>query len=135
MQSPLHELAPALAGQSLRVLIWDRDLVDMWCLDAAGDRVPFQGKGSTWHLHGDLELTLITAGEGVLYVGDHIGRFAAPDCILLGERLPHVWKSDGAMAGISLQFRLDARSPLRALPEFADLDELWARARLGLRWQ
>nr|MBA3685893.1 AraC family ligand binding domain-containing protein [Planctomycetota bacterium] len=135
MQSPLRELAPALAGQSLRVLVWDRDLVDMWSLDAAGQRTPYRGQGSNWHVHADLELTTITAGSGVLYVGDHIGRFAAPDCILLGADVPHVWKSDGAMAGVALQFRPDATPGLASLPECAALERLWAAAGFGLRWQ
>ncbi len=135
MQSPLRELAPTQSGQSLRVLVWDRDLVDMWCLDAAGRRVPYRGQGSNWHVHGELELTVITAGSGVLYVGDHIGRFAAPDCILLGAEVPHVWKSDGAMAGVAVQFRLDATTGLAALAEFAGLERLWVKAGFGLRWR
>jgi AraC-like DNA-binding protein len=131
MQTPLQEQAPNLAGQSLRVLIWDRDLVDMWCLDADGRRVPFRGKGSTWHFHDDLELTLVTGGGGVVSVGDHIGRFTAPDCVLLGADLPHVWRSRGRTAGMSLQFQ---RAAIAALPELGELDVLWARARRGLRW-
>jgi AraC-like DNA-binding protein len=131
MQTPLQEQTPSLAGQSLRVLVWDRDLVDMWCLDGRGQRVPFRGKGSTWHFHDDLELTLVTGGGGVLSVGDHIGRFTAPDCVLLGEDLPHVWRSRGRTAGMSLQFQ---RAAIAALPELGELDALWARARRGLRW-
>jgi AraC-like DNA-binding protein len=132
MQTPLQEQAPSLSGQSLRVLVWDGDLVDMWCLDARGQRVPFRGRGSTWHFHDDLELTLVTGGGGVLSVGDHIGRFTAPDCVLLGEDLPHVWRSRGRTAGVSLQFQ---RAAIAALPELGELDALWARARRGLRWR
>ncbi|MBA2480129.1 MAG: helix-turn-helix transcriptional regulator [Planctomycetes bacterium] len=134
MLTPLHELTPALAGQSLRVLIWDRDLVDMWCLDQSGQRQPYIGKGSHWHLHPEYELTMITRGDGVLSVGDHIGRFTAPDCLLLGAHVPHAWTSEGAMAGVSLQFRVDAASGLASLPEFDQLQPLWSRARHGLRW-
>lgn len=135
MLSPLKESTPALAGQSVRVLLWDGDLVDMWCLDEDGTRVPYRGAGSLWHFHPDLELTLITRGAGTLCVGDHIGRFSAPDCVLLGRDVPHVWRSAGALAGISLQFPLEALGGLAALPEFGRLDQLWARARYGLRWQ
>jgi AraC-like DNA-binding protein len=129
------ELAPLDAGQSLRVLVWDQDLVDMWCLDASGRRMPFQGRGSTWHHHPECELTLISQGEGLLQVGDHIGRFRAPDCLLLGGQLPHVWRSRAPMAGLSVQFHADRRVGLGRMPEVAALGELWAKARQGIRWQ
>jgi AraC-like DNA-binding protein len=130
---PLRERAPVLDDQSLRVLVWDRDLVDMWCLDGAGGRRPYRGKGSLWHVHPEVELTVITHGSGLLYVGDHIGRFTAPDCLLLGADVPHVWKADGPTAGVSVQFRGDGA--LAALPEFSQLAPLWSRARYGLRWR
>jgi AraC-like DNA-binding protein len=134
MQIPQHESAPGLIGQSLRVLIWDHDLTNMWCLDEGGHRVPYLGRGSTWHYHADLELTLITAGAGILSVGDHIGRFEAPDCLLLGSDLPHVWKSEGAMTGVSLQFHAEQAGGLGSLPELGQLASLWRRASHGLRW-
>lgn len=144
MQSPRTELAPAVAGQSLRVLVWDRDLVDMWCLDADGARVPFRGQGSTWHCHGELELTFLTRGDGVLAVGDHLGRFGAPDAVLIGCDVPHVWRCRGRSVGIALQFRIGtdrttgdaSRQPsLAGLPELAGPDRLWQRAGHGLRWR
>lgn len=134
MQSPITETPEALTGQSLRVLVWDADLVDMWCLDHVGARIPYQGKGSQWHVHSELELTVITRGEGVLYVGDHIGRFTAPDCILLGSRVPHVWKSHAAISGVSIQFSLDQHQGLTNLPELDALTGLWTRAHHGIRW-
>jgi AraC-like DNA-binding protein len=93
--------------------------------------VPFRGKGSVWHAHADCELTCITAGDGILQVGDHSGRFSAPDCLLLGAEVPHVWKARGDSAGVSLQFRTDA--PLLSAPELAPLVRLWTHARHGLR--
>ncbi len=133
MAAPYSEFPATQAGQSLRVLLWDRDLVDMWVLDDAGDRVPFRGKGSVWHAHTDCELTCITHGDGILQVGDHSGRFQAPDCLLLGAEVPHVWKARGDSAGISLQFRTDAT--MLAAPELAALVRLWNQARHGLRLQ
>lgn len=135
MQIPLHEQAPAPEGQSLRVLLWERDLIDMSTLDAAGRRQPFQGKGSTWHVHDDWELTLILGGEGIVAVGDAIRRFTAPDLILLGPQVPHVWRSDGLIQGVSLQFHVDARQGLGVLNESAELAELAQQARFGLRWR
>lgn len=134
MRGPLHEQIPVLAGQSLRILVWDRDLVDMWHLDQDGKRQPYRGAGSTWHRHPELELTLITRGEGLLHVGDHVGRFAAPDCLLLGPRLPHVWKAEDATAGISVQFRLDPATGIGGLAESTSLARLWSLSRYGLRF-
>jgi hypothetical protein len=56
MAGPFSEFPASHAGQSLRVLLWERDLVDMWMLDDLGVRVPFRGKGSVWHAHADTEL-------------------------------------------------------------------------------
>lgn len=135
MQIPIHEQAPRPEGQSLRVLLWDHDLIDMSTLDAAGRRVPFHGKGSTWHVHDDWELTLILGGDGILAVGDAIGRFTAPDLILLGPQVPHVWRSEGAIHGVSVQFRRDEPHGLGGLGESSVLDALAEPARFGMRWQ
>lgn len=131
MAAPLSEFPPALAGQSVRVLVWDRDLVDMGVLDAGGAVQPFRGKGSVWHAHAEVELTAIRSGAGLLQVGDHSGRFTAPDALLLGGELPHVWKADGPSAGISLQFRRDAA--FLQVPELSGIATLLDRAGHGLR--
>jgi len=133
MAAPISEFPASQAGQSLRVLLWDNDLIDMWVLDDAGQRIPFRGKGSVWHAHVDCELTCITNGAGMLQVGDHSGTFSAPDCLLLGAELPHVWKARGDSAGVSLQFRSDA--PFLNAPELASLTRLWTHAHHGLRWR
>ncbi len=133
MAAPFTEFPATQLGQCLRVLLWERDLVDMWVLDDSGQRMPFRGKGSLWHAHADCELTCITAGDGMLQVGDHSGRFSAPDCLLLGSGVPHVWKARGESSGVSLQFRID--TPLFNSPEFSSLARLWSHARRGLRWQ
>lgn len=129
----LRESPPALDGQSFRVLIWDRDLVDMWYLDHDGRRRAFRGRGSQWHCHPDTELTAITRGSGVLAVGDHIGRFLAPDCLLMAGHVPHVWTSRRETAGISLQFCTDDATGIGSLPECQALHSVWKRARHGLR--
>ena len=133
MTAPINEFPATQSGQSLRVLLWDKDLVDMWVLDDVGQRIPFRGKGSIWHAHVDCELTCITSGAGILQVGDHSGNFSAPDCLLLGAEVPHVWRARGDSAGVSLQFRSDA--PFLSAPELSPLVRLWAHARHGLRWR
>jgi AraC-like DNA-binding protein len=47
-----------------------------------------------YHIHPEVEVLHILSGRGLLVVGDHIGRFAAGDLLLLGGGLPHMLCSD-----------------------------------------
>src|ERR1700759_430932 len=46
-----------------------------------------------YHYHPEYELTLIVKGAGKRFVGSHMQDYAAGDLFLLGENLPHCWKS------------------------------------------
>lgn len=46
------------------------------------------------HQHPELQLTVILKGEGSLFVGDYIGRFAPDEIYLLGSTVPHVFRND-----------------------------------------
>ena len=54
--------------------------------------------GTIWHYHPELELHYLIKGDGVRFVGDHIGNFQKGDMILLGSNLPHTWKCNVAKA-------------------------------------
>jgi AraC-like DNA-binding protein len=47
-----------------------------------------------YHIHPEVEILHILSGRGLLVVGDHIGRFAPGDLLLLGSGLPHMLCSD-----------------------------------------
>jgi len=61
-----------------------------------------------FHYHPEIELTLIVSSSGHRYVGDHIGRFAPGDLVLMGPDLPHMYVNDSKFSGpahsIVLQF-------------------------------
>lgn len=48
--------------------------------------------GTVWHYHPEIELHYLIKGEGVRFIGDHIGNFHKDDMILMGSNLPHTWK-------------------------------------------
>jgi len=64
-----------------------------------------------FHYHPEIELTLIISSTGQRYVGDHIGRFAAGDLVLMGPNLPHMYTNDtkfrGPARSIVVQFLPD----------------------------
>jgi AraC-like DNA-binding protein len=47
-----------------------------------------------FHFHPQCQITIILKGSGTYIVGNSIGRFQENDVFVLGENLPHVFKSD-----------------------------------------
>jgi AraC-like DNA-binding protein len=47
-----------------------------------------------FHYHPECELTLVVHSTGQRYIGDHIGRFAEGDLVLMGPNLPHSYIND-----------------------------------------
>ncbi|MDI1324363.1 MAG: AraC family transcriptional regulator [Algoriphagus sp.] len=46
------------------------------------------------HQHPQWQLTMIAEGKGQFLSGDYVGRFQAGDVFLVGENVPHVFRSD-----------------------------------------
>lgn len=85
---------------------------------------------SPWHFHPEFELTLILAGTGRRFVGDHIEDFAPGDLVLVGSVLPHYWHSEpdregGSDRAHSLVFQF--------LPDFLGLEFLELPEMEGIR--
>lgn len=94
-----------------------------------------------WHFHPEYELHLVTATTGQMYVGDHIGPFAANDLVLAGPNLPHNWISDvpdGEVVAercLILQFTAGfIETCLAAFPELRFLRPMLAESFRGVRF-
>jgi len=92
-------------GDFARLLQWQDD-VDSVSVIRDGSARPLQGSGSLWHLHEEMELTLVTSGEGTRLVGDRVHPFTAPCMVLLGPRLPHYWHFVTRSSGLCIQWNV-----------------------------
>lgn len=90
-----------------------------------------------FHYHPELELTLIVSSAGHRYVGDHIGRFAPGDLVLMGPDLPHMYinppKFSGRAHSRVLQFRSDCLGvDFFQRGEMRNIRALFEKSRVGL---
>ncbi len=47
-----------------------------------------------FHQHNEIQISLLQEGTGTLIIGDSVREYMAGDIIVIGENLPHVFKSD-----------------------------------------
>src|SRR5271156_5184775 len=89
-----------------------------------------------FHYHPEIELTLIVSSAGHRYVGDHIGRFAAGDLVLMGPNLPHSYVNDARTeraVSVVLQFLPGCLGTgFFELGELRAIRALLERSRVGL---
>lgn len=52
-----------------------------------------------WHFHPEIEILLVVKSTGTSYIGDDISRFNDNDISIIGENIPHWWKSDTVYLG------------------------------------
>jgi AraC-like DNA-binding protein len=92
-----------------------------------------------WNYHPECEIHLIQRSSGTMFVGDHIGPFAAGNLVLVGPNLPHHWESDRGAAEVvhlrDVALHFDPGRIVHAaqsFPEFGELEPLFKDARRGL---
>jgi AraC-like DNA-binding protein len=97
---------------------------------------------STWHYHPELELHYTKKGEGLRFIGDNISNFNSDEMLLLGENLPHTWKSHDAYLHPQSKLEVEAMvmhflpdclgQEFLSLPEAYQLNQLIKKAKNGL---
>lgn len=83
------------------------------------------------HQHPQWQLTLIEAGKGQFLSGDYVGRFQSGDVFLVGENVPHVFRSDpeyfevqSDITSFGKTIFFDFQALGKALDEIEDLQDL-----------
>jgi AraC-like DNA-binding protein len=94
---------------------------------------------TVWNQHPECEIHLIRNGQGVVFIGDHIGPFEAGHLTIVGSNLPHDWvtaTSPGqTIVGRDIVLQFDPKRIRKAaaeLPELSKLDRLFKLSLRGL---
>lgn len=101
---------------------------------------PYFGCG--WHYHAELELHYVIKGRGLRLIGDNVSNFEEGELILLGQNLPHSWRSKEDTQKknygensetIVIQFLPECLgNDFLNLPEAHLIKQLYEKARKGL---
>ncbi len=101
---------------------------------------PFFGIG--WHYHPELELHYVIKGRGLRFIGDNVSNFEEGELILIGQNLPHSWRSkeehlkhDSELKAeaIIIQFLPDCLGrDFLQLPEAYLIKQLYENSRKGI---
>lgn len=97
-----------------------------------------------WHFHPEIEILYVVKSSGTSYFGDSIHRFSEGEISIIGENVPHWWKSDSkyydgidttGIKALIIQFRKEIfdRSFV-SLPEMQVINDLLGRSQRGIQF-
>ncbi len=129
-----RELIRLNAGETFRLLRWNRSVANVEALSGGGRSKAFTGQGDHWHYHPALELTLVQSGAGTRLVADDIDLFHPGDLVLIGPNVPHYWHMRGISSGMAIQWDFPEEHSIWNIPEIApQLRQLTESSRRGLQ--
>ncbi len=90
------------------------------------------------HQHKEIQVCIILQGEGTYIIGDCVGAFKPNDIFVIGENLPHVFKSDAVAKKmnhmVSLFFTKQSfGEQFFELPEFTHFSPFFEDSALGFK--
>lgn len=89
-----------------------------------------------WHFHPEYEIVYVEAETGVRHIGDHISKYQGSDLALIGPNIPHLNFDYGVRTTVDtvvVQMKEHfLGQAFFALPEIADINDLFERAKTGL---
>jgi AraC-like DNA-binding protein len=92
-----------------------------------------------WHYHPEYELTLITKGKGMRFVGDNYQTFEKNDLVLLGSGIPHTWANEMEknknVSAVVIQFSEEFISNFISIDDFISIKKLLQSSSNGLVFQ
>jgi AraC-like DNA-binding protein len=97
-----------------------------------------------WHFHPEIEILLVVKSTGTVYAGDGINRFTEGEISIVGENIPHWWKSDPIFLekqgtlntkALIIQFNKEIfESNFINLPEMGAIKNLLDRSQRGIQF-
>lgn len=92
---------------------------------------------SKLHQHQEIQISLISQGEGTCIIGDYVGEFKKGDIFVIGENLPHVFTSDRTIKGVHMISLFLVKSGYGehffSLPEFRDVEHIFKLSEPGFQ--
>ena len=94
--------------------------------------------GADWHYHEDYELLYPITGTGVRIVGDSIEYFNENELVLLGSKVPHLFKNELGDSSFEVDYIVIKFKPaliykfVENVPEFSNIKSLLQRSSQGI---
>lgn len=97
-----------------------------------------------WHYHPEIEILYVVKSTGTSYIGDGINNFSEGEISIIGENVPHWWKSDPYYVrnnntlntkALIIQFKKEVfGSNFIKLPEMRQIKNLIERSERGIQF-
>jgi AraC-like DNA-binding protein len=93
-----------------------------------------------WHYHPECEITFISKGKGILFIGDKVLNYKENELVFIGPNLPHEWRSlfkdsaDFHSQSFAIHFKKELfGQEFYKIPELEAINELLKTSTRGLK--